>query len=301
MTKAAASHPSQRDERVFNAAFGMMDSNQDGEAVAAFMRVRDILQRHGSGFRRLLERSHEAEHLNEELGRQNARLLRENAALRARDSRPVPPTAAAPARTNGMLSVSGMTSFRNWDIGVIVIVAVWGGFGLVDATTALSMVAIILIGAAFTNWFSPVRFFAGLLLAIAGYGTLTPQPATPPPPASAAAKPPAQIYAGTAAPATPPMPADSLLADTFQRQPDSSLLPTPITVEPPPSLSAITDAASTDAASARRPRAELRTRHTPAARADCGPNRLQSGNSCPRSEQWYSFIDSGRSLGMHSE
>jgi len=287
MTNAAASHPSQRDERVFNAAFGMMDSNQDGEAVAAFMRVREILHRHGDGFRRLLERSHEAEHLNEELGRQNAQLLRENAALRARDSRPVPPAAAAPAAARGMLSMSGMTSFRNWDVGVIVIIAVWAGFGLVGAATALSMVAVVLIGAAFTNWFSPIRFFTGLLLALAAYGTLTTQPATPPPPASAAAKLPPQIYAGTAAPATPPV-----LADTFQR-PDSSLLLTPITVDSQPNLRAITDSV--------RPSLELRSQHTTAAKADCGPNRLQPGNTCPRSEPWYSFMDSGRPPGMGSE
>jgi hypothetical protein len=36
----------------------------------------------------MLERSHEAERLNAELGEQNAQLLLENAALRARDSRP---------------------------------------------------------------------------------------------------------------------------------------------------------------------------------------------------------------------
>jgi hypothetical protein len=289
MTNAAASHPSPRDERVFNAAFGMMDSNQDGEAVAAFLRVREILRRHGGGFRRLLERSHEAEHLNEELGRQNAQLLRENATLRSGDGRPVPPAAAAPADARWMLSMSAMTSLRNWDIGVIVIVAVWAGFGLVGATTALSMVAIILIGAAFTNWFSPIRFFTGLLLALAAYGTLAPQPATPIPPASAAAKPPPQIYAGTAAPATPPV-----LADTLQRQTASSLLLTPITVDSQPSLRAITD-------SVRLP-PELRAQRTAAAaKADCGPNRLQPGNTCPRSGQWYSFTDSGRPSGMRSE
>jgi hypothetical protein len=236
----------------------------------------------------LLERSQQAEHLNEELGRQNAQLLRENAALRARDSRPVPPAAAAPADARGMLSASGMTSFRNWDVGVIVIVAVWAGFGLVDGTTALSMVAVSLITAAFTNWFSPIRFFTGLLLALAACGTLARQPAMTAPPASATAGPPPQIYAGIAAPATPPM-----LADTVQRQPDSSLLLMPITVDSQPNLRPITD-------SVRRP-AELRTRHTTAAKADCGPNHLQRGNACPRSEQWYSFIDSGRPPGTRSE
>jgi len=40
MSTASSSTSSERDERVFIAAFGMMDSHQDGEAVAAFMRVR---------------------------------------------------------------------------------------------------------------------------------------------------------------------------------------------------------------------------------------------------------------------
>jgi hypothetical protein len=231
---------SQRDGRIFATAFGMMDSNQDGEAVAAFLRVREILHRHGGGFRRLLERSHEAEQLNEELGRQNALLLRENAALRARDSRPVPP---APAGSRGLLSMPGMTSFRNWDVGLIVIVTVWAGFGLLSATTALSLAAAVLICAAFTYWFSPVRFFAGLLLALAAYGTLAPQPAAPPPPAYAVAianppiKPPAQTYSGTAAPATPPVPADAAL----QRQPDTPL--PPLSADPQPHLRAIADTA----------------------------------------------------------
>src|SRR6516225_9130151 len=87
---AASSAASEREDRVFTAAFGIMDSSQEGEAIAAFLRVRELLRRHDAGFRRLLERCEEAEHLNEELGRQNALLLRENAALRARDSRPIP-------------------------------------------------------------------------------------------------------------------------------------------------------------------------------------------------------------------
>src|SRR6266481_3453536 len=98
MSTASSSTSSERDERVFIAAFGMMDSHQDGEAVAAFMRVRAILQRHGGGFRRMLNRSHEAERLNDELGKQNAQLLRENTALRARDSRPAAAASSAGAR-----------------------------------------------------------------------------------------------------------------------------------------------------------------------------------------------------------
>jgi hypothetical protein len=291
----AASSPtaaSQRDERVFTAAFGMMDSSQDGEAVAAFMRVREILHRHGSGFRRLLDRSREAEQRNEELGRQNAQLRRENAALRARDSRPVSP---APAGARGLSSMPGMTSFQNWDVGAIVIIAVWAGFGLVGATTALSLVAAVLIGAALTNWFSPVRFFAGILLALAACGTVAPQPATPQPPptyAVAAAKPPPQvkpppqIYAGTAAPATLPMPADA----ARHRQPDTPSSLPQISADPQPHVRAVVD-------SARRPLAELRTR----AKADCGPYRLQPGYNCPRSDPWHSFPDSERPPGMRSE
>jgi hypothetical protein len=281
---------SQRDERVFNAAFGMMDSSQDGEAVAAFMRVREILHRHGGGFRRLLERSHEAERLNEELGRQNALLLRENAALRARDSRPVPP--AAPVGAREMLSVPAMTSFRNWDIGLIIIVAVWAGFGLLGATTALSAIAAILVLAALTNWFSPVRFFAGALLALAAYGTVAPQPAAPSSPTYAVAvakppaKPPLQIYAGTAAPATPPAPAESALL----RQPDTSALQSADLLH----LRAVAD-------SPRRVPAEPRTRQGTATRADCGTYGLRPGFNCPRGNQWHSYSDSERPPGTRSE
>src|SRR5713226_9724109 len=116
---AVSSAASEREDRIFTAAFGIMDSTQDGEATAAFLRVRDILHRHNSGFRRLLERYQEAERLNAELGRQNAELLRENAALRARDSRPV----AAAGRS---LSITpAAPGVRYWDIGLMVIIAVW--------------------------------------------------------------------------------------------------------------------------------------------------------------------------------
>jgi hypothetical protein len=62
---------------------------------------------------------------------------------------------------------------------------------------------LLLVAAAFTNWFSLIRFFAGLLLALAAYGTMPQQP---------------QFYAGTAAPATLPAPANAAL----QRQSDES-------------------------------------------------------------------------------
>jgi cation transport ATPase len=60
MSTASSSTRSERDERVFAAAFGLMDSHQDGEAVAAFIRARAILHRYGGGFRRMLERLKEA-------------------------------------------------------------------------------------------------------------------------------------------------------------------------------------------------------------------------------------------------
>jgi hypothetical protein len=289
---SSSTSPSQRDERIFAAAFGMMDSNQDGESVAAFMRVREILHRHGGGFRRLLERLREAEQRNEELGRQNAQLLRENAALRARDSRPVSP--APPAEARGRVSMRGMTSFQNWDLGLIVIIAVWAGFGLLGATTALTLVAPVLVFAALTNWFSPVRFFAGLLVALAAYGTLAPQPAMPQPPGYAVAvakpppiKPPPQIYAGTAAPATLPVPADTALL----RQPDTPSPFAQISTDPQPQVRAVVDSAH------RPPNADPRTR----AKADCGPSRLQPGYTCPRSDPWHSSPDSERPPGMRSE
>jgi hypothetical protein len=287
---SSSTSSSQRDERVFVAAFGMMDSNQDGESVAAFMRVRVLLHRHGSGFRRLLERLREAERRNDELGRQNALLVRENAALRARDSRPVSPAPAA----RGPAPRPGITSLQNWDIGLIVIIAVWTGFGLLGATTALSLVAAVLVCAAFTNWFSPVRFFAGLLLALAAYGTLAPPPASPQPPAYAVAvanpptvKPPPQTYAGMAAPATTPVPADAAL----QRLPDTPSPLPQLSADPQPHLRAVVDTAR------RPPAADPRTR----AKADCGPSRLQPGTTCPRSDLWHSSPDSERPPGMRSE
>jgi hypothetical protein len=258
MSSAASSTASKRDERIFATAFGMMDSNQDGEAVAAFMRVRDILHRHGSGFRRLLERSREAEQLNEELGRQNALLRRENAALRARDSRPISPP---PAVGRGLLSMPGMTSFRNWDIGLIVIVAVWAGFGLLGITTALSLVAAVLVSAAFTYWFSPVRFFAGLLLAVAAYGTLAPQAAAPPPPTYAVAA--SKLFRhGRACDA----------AGTGRcRHPTSARysLAVPANIR----RSAATTARGRGSNAPARA-AEPRTRQVTPAKADCGPHRL---------------------------
>jgi hypothetical protein len=179
---AASSAVSEREERVFTAAFGIMDSGQEGEAVAAFLRVRDILHSRGSSFRRLLERCQEAERLNAELGRQNAELLRENAALRARDSRPAAPAAArrlffAPAAFR-------YGDFRYWDLGVMIVIAIWAAFGLLGTTTALILAAAVLICAAFTNWFSPFRFILGALLALAAYLTAAPAPAKPARPAA---------------------------------------------------------------------------------------------------------------------
>jgi hypothetical protein len=150
MPIAAAESPpsSEREERVFTIAFSIMDSSEDGEAVAAFLRVRDLLHRRGGTFRRMLERYEEAERLNENLGRQNTRLLRENAALRARYGRLVP-AAALLGGARRLLSRPAVQGFRHWDIGFM----------------------------AFTHWFSPARLFAGIVLAVAAYVTAVPAPA----------------------------------------------------------------------------------------------------------------------------
>jgi hypothetical protein len=146
MSIASSSTCSERDERVFAAAVGIMDSCQDGEAVAAFLRARAILQRHGGGFRRMLERSHEAERLNTELGEQNAQLLRENAALRARDSRLV---SAAGGRR--LFNAPAVPVFRRWHIGMIVIIAILASYGVLGIPAALMAVAGVLACAALTH------------------------------------------------------------------------------------------------------------------------------------------------------
>jgi hypothetical protein len=200
MSLAAAS---EREDRIFTAAFGIMDSAQDGEAVAAFLRVRDILHRRDSGFRSLLERCQEAERLNVELGRQNAELLRENGALRARDSRP---GAAPPTAGRGLSFTPTVTGFRQWDIGLIII-AIWAAFGLLGATTAFALASAVLVCAAFTRWFSPFRLFAAALLVLAAYATAAPAPVRP-------TKPTASAYA-----VAQPMPHSSSTLAEQPRQP----------------------------------------------------------------------------------
>jgi hypothetical protein len=300
---ASSSSASEREERVFTAAFGLMDSGQDGEAIAAFMRVRELLHRHGSGFRRLLERSQEAERLNEELGRQNVQLLHENAALRARDSRPVSATAIG---SRSLFFMTGKPASRHWDIGLVVIIAAWVAFGLLGATTALTLAAAVLICAAFTNWFSPFRLFIGAILGIAAYGMVETAPATTPAaPASAYAvaepTPQRQISTAVTSPVvarpapdvTTPAPAGttpSTAADAVPpRRPDNTPLPTQALADPPRLMAADL---------LRRSPGEQGTRH--AARADCGPYRLQPGFNCTRGHQWRrdSFLDFGHSFNL---
>jgi hypothetical protein len=201
---ASSSAASEREERVFMAAFGVMDSNKEGEAVAAFTRVREILHRRGTGFRHLLERSQEAERLNDEMGRQNTQLLRENAALRARDSRPLA------TRTTGFLHLVNRPGVPQWDIAIIAIVAVWAGLGLLSVTTALTLSAGILICAAFTNWFSLVRFAIGALCAFVAYQTVLPVP-VPLRPASAP-------MAARPAEASSPRPPDRPFAEAWTQR-----------------------------------------------------------------------------------
>jgi hypothetical protein len=262
MSTASSSTSSERDERVFIAAFGMMDSHQDGEAVAAFMRVRAILLRHGGGFRRMLDRSHEAERLNEELGKQNAQLVRENTALRARDSRPA---AAAPSvGARGPFVLPASPGFRHWDIGLIGIVAISAGYGLLGITASLTLTAAILICAAFANWFSPIRFLVGVLLGLTALGTVASNQ-------SASAGAPTLAVADTPAPVTLTTAPDTAADATPQRQ-------TFIDGSPPPQ--SLADLPS------RRLSIEPRSRRGATARVHCGPYRLQPGFTCPRSNAW---------------
>jgi hypothetical protein len=256
MSTASSTTSSERDERVFMAAFGMMDSHQDGEAVAAFMRVRAILQRHGGGFRRMLNRSHEAEQLNEELGKQNAQLLRENTALRARDSRPAAAASSVAARTPFV--VPAILRFRHWDMPLIGLIAVSAGYGLLGVTAALTLTAVILICAAFANWFSPIRFLVGILLWLTALGTVESNQSA---------------SAGAPTLAVADMPA--LVAPTTAPAPSAGVDATP---QPPPQ--SLADLPS------RRVSIEPRSRRGATARVHCGPYRLQPGLTCPRSNPW---------------
>jgi hypothetical protein len=262
MSTASSSTSSERDERVFIAAFGMMDSHQDGEAVAAFMRVRAILLRHGGGFRRMLNRSHEAEQLNEELGKQNAQLLRENTTLRARDSRPAAATPSAVAR--GPFVLPAILRFRHWDIPLIGIIAISAGYGLLGVTASLTLTAAILICAAFANWFSPIRFLVGVLLGLTALGTVASNQ-------SASAGAPTLAVADAPAPVTPTTAPDGAADATPRRQ---------TFVDGSPPAASLADLPS------RRLSIEPRSRHGATARVHCGPYRLQPGFTCQRSNPW---------------
>jgi hypothetical protein len=298
MPSASSSTNSERDERVFIAAFGIMDSHQDGEAIAAFMRVREILRRHGGGFRRILERSHEAERLNQELGKQNAQLLRENAALRARDSRPPPPTGSRiPFVT------PAMAGLLHWDIGFIGIIGLSTAYGLLGITTAFALSAAILICAAFTNWFSPIRLLVGVLLGLAALGTgasnradsvAAPTLALAEAPASAMPTTAAYAMADAAPQSQGPantkvsaMPAAAPSTDAAPQQRVLAFAPSP----PPHSFADLPP---------RRISVEPRTRRGTAAKSHCGPYGLEPGFTCPRSNLWrrHFFPDFGRPLSM---
>ena len=262
MSIASSSTNSERDERVFIAAFGIMDSHQDGEAVAAFMRVRAILHRHGGGFRRLLERSHEAERLNEELGQQNAQLRRENAALRARDSRPVSPT---PINDRGSSVMPAVPEFTHWDIGLIGIIVILANYGLLGFTAALTLTAATLICAAFANWFSPIRFFAGVVLGLTALGIVVFNRS------ASADAPPALIVADTPAAVTPAASSHAFADATPPQQTYADTTPPrQIFANSPP----------------RRTFVEPRSRHEWAPRIHCGIYGLQPGFTCPRSTPW---------------
>jgi hypothetical protein len=268
---AASSASSEREDRVFTAAFGIMDSAQDGEAVAAFLRVRDILHRHDSGFRRLLERCREADRLNAELGRQNTELLHENAALRARDSRP--PVAAA----NGLPSTPAASGFRHWDIGLIIIIAIWTAFGLLSAATAFALAAAVLIGAAFKHGFSPFRFLAGALLALAAYAIAAPAPARHRQPGASA-----HPVASATQRRSAPISAVATTAAATEASPRRQ--PAPFAADQP-----------------GRPPAAPQMRY--AAQADCSAYGLQSGLNCAGGHRWQrnSFPDFEPSRAVRSD
>jgi hypothetical protein len=249
MSTASSSPSSERDERVFIAALGMMDSHQDGEAVAAFMQARAILRRHGGGFRRMLDRSHEAEQLNEELGRQNAQLLRENTALRARDSRPA---SAAPS-IGAHRPFPTIPGSRHWDIGLIGTIAISAAYGLLGITSSLTLIAAILICAAFANWFSPIRFLVGVLFGLAAFSMVASNQS-------------ASAGAPSLAVADGPAGADA----APQRQASVDASPPPPLADLPP----------------RRASVESRSRRVATARGHCSPYRLQPGLTCPRSNPW---------------
>jgi hypothetical protein len=271
---SSSSTNSERDERVFVTAFGMMDSHQDGEAVAAFMQVRAILHRHGGGFRRLLERSHEAEKFNEELGQQNQLLLRENAALRARDSRPA--SARPPVNNQTSPVMPAVPEFRHWDLGLIGIILVSTNYGLLGFTASLTLIAAILICAAFANWFSPIRFFAGVVLGLAALGSGMFN-------RSASADSPAPAVVDTPTAVTLAATGGHALADAAPPRPTFS--------DPTPPRQTLADTLPT-----RRILTEPRTRHAWAPRSHCGIYRLQPGYTCPRSTPWRRdfFPDFGR-------
>src|SRR5215468_2631561 len=270
-SSASSSTNPQRDERVFIAAFGLMDSDQDGEAIAAFMRVRAILHRHGGGFRRLLERLHEAEQLNEELGQQNAQLLSENSALRARDSRPASPF---PTGARGTIVMPATPEFRHWDVGLIAVIVILTNYGLLGFTASLMLTAAVLISAAFANWFSPIRFFAGSLIGLAALGIVVfNRSASAGATALAVTDPPAAVMPVTTghtfADAAPPYRTIADTAPPRQTFADS----------PPPHRTSVE-----------------RLRHGWAPKIRCGIYRLQPGFTCTRSTLWRRnfFPDFGR-------
>jgi hypothetical protein len=258
---------SEREERVFAAAFGIMDSSQDGEAIAAFMRVRSILHRQGGGFRRLLERSYNAERLNEELGQQNTQLLRENAALHARDSRPV---TAAKTAARGMFSTCTIPELSCWDTGLVIIVAAWAELGLISTATALTLCAAVLIAAALAKWFCPLRFFVGVLIALSAYGMVAPTPVT---------------VAATSAPAYP-------LAEPTTVSEIVRTAPSPVVITPvhagamPTTLPAASIPSRQSDISSPWPASADPSRRTRTARVDCGTYQLQPGFACARRPQW---------------
>jgi hypothetical protein len=223
----------------------------------------------------MLNRSHEAEQLNEELGKQNAQLLRENTALRARDSRPA---AAAPSvAARGPFVLPAIRGFRHWDIPLIGLIAISAGYGLLGVTAALTLTAAILICAAFANWFSPIRFLVGVLLGLTALGTVASnQSASAGAPTFAVADMPATVTPTTA-------PSAGVDATTPQRPPP---YPPPRAGEGREGADGSPPPASLADLPSRRVSIEPRSRRGATARVHCDPYRLQPGFTCPRSNPW---------------
>src|SRR5262249_42044511 len=66
--------------------------------------------------------------------------------------------------------IPDILGFKYWDIGLIGLIAISAGYGRLSIITSLTLTAATLICSAFANWFSPIRFLAGILLGLTALG-----------------------------------------------------------------------------------------------------------------------------------